>query len=520
MSRSRILLISLAAGFVLTGLLVLQFYWIYKDYQSKQEQFDRNVKMALHNVRNHLSDQMAYRFVFKDSYDVLHHKERINQILQKQSHLDSIFNMEWSDQFHWSTEDESSNELMVFESSSGKESKVITKEVWISDSLIQNSDESKLKVKMMSDRHVRINDLFEDFFSSQLENESSALTADLLDPVLKSSLSAFGINTPVQYLLTESNTKKAKLISNKATSDKLLNSVYRIPIDESFFNLQPDYLYIYFPSKVKYVMQSMFWMLGASLLLSISLIGLFVYTIRSLYSMKKVAEMRSDFINNMTHEFKTPIATIGLAIDSLKDPKLNQNLEQFSFLIGMIKEENSRMNTQVERVLQTAQLENKELKLNFTAVDIHDLLELCVTKMKLLTDEKGGVIELIKDGTFSVVKADKEHLINVFINIIENSIKYCINSPYITIKTFTEHNKLSIEIADNGIGMDKETLNKVFDMFYRYPTGNIHNVKGFGLGLNYVKKILEAHNSIPELESKPGVGTKFKVSFETIDPHE
>ena len=223
--------------------------------------------------------------------------------------------------------------------------------------------------------------------------------------------------------------------------------------------------------------------------------------------------MKSDFMNNMTHEFKTPIATISIAADSITNEKVINDEEKVRFFTGMIRKENLRMNEQVERILQIARLDRKEFDFNFKATNVHELIEEAVRGILLQVEKKGGKIILKPEASNPVVTTDPIHFTNLIYNLLDNANKYSPEAPEITVATSNNSKGLFVTVEDRGIGMSKSVQAKIFDKFYRLPSGNIHNIKGFGLGLSYVKAIVEANNGNIKVYSEPGKGSRFVVFF-------
>jgi two-component system phosphate regulon sensor histidine kinase PhoR len=234
---------------------------------------------------------------------------------------------------------------------------------------------------------------------------------------------------------------------------------------------------------------------------------------RTVLTQKKLAEIKSDFINNMTHEFKTPIATISIANESLKNPKVFSNPEKLDYYTGVIRDENKRMLRQVEIMLQMAQLEKGELKLKYETLKMEEVLEEAINSSLLSVENKNGKIELNITEEVPTITADRNHLVNVINNLIDNSIKYANESPQLLVSLNKSNDFVIIEVKDNGIGMTKEVQKRVFDTFYRATTGNLHDVKGFGLGLSYVRAIVEQHQGEIYVESQLGKGAEFTITL-------
>ena len=261
------------------------------------------------------------------------------------------------------------------------------------------------------------------------------------------------------------------------------------------------------------VIGEMWWMIVASIVFTCIIILAFALTVRTLFNQKKISEIKSDFINNMTHELKTPLATISLAIDALTNEKVIHDVDKIRLYSGMIKEENKRMNKQVEKILQAARLEKEELKLNLQELDARQVINKVADNLALQLQEKSGALNLKLNADNNHITADEVHFSNIIFNLLDNAMKYSTNAPYIEVETLNAGDSLVIKIKDNGIGMDRETQTRIFEKFFRAHTGNLHNVKGFGLGLSYVKAIVDAHDGKIKVESAPGKGSTFTLTF-------
>ena len=275
-----------------------------------------------------------------------------------------------------------------------------------------------------------------------------------------------------------------------------------------------EFLVVIVPNEDSLVLREIFWFIAGSILFTLIITTAFYITIRSLLKQKKLSEIKSDFINNMTHEFKTPLATISLAVDALKNEKVAGDKEKTQYFTGVIKEENKRMNKQVDAILQAALLDKQEVQLNLKRHEAHQLIKIALNNMTLPIQEKNGTLNVQLDASNDVIMADEVHFINFVNNLLDNAVKYSKDSaPIITLSTSNVGNLFRIKIEDNGIGMNKETLNRIFEKFYRAHTGNIHNVKGFGLGLTYVKTMVNAHRGTIKAESTLGKGSSFTITL-------
>jgi len=282
----------------------------------------------------------------------------------------------------------------------------------------------------------------------------------------------------------------------------------------SFENMgNEEFLSIIVPHQKGLIWREMIWFILGAILFTIIITTAFFITVRTLLKQKKLSEIKSDFINNMTHEFKTPLATISLAVDALKNEKVIGDKEKSSYFTGIIKEENKRMNKQVETILQAALLDKNEVQLNMKRLLAHEIIINVLNNINLQVEEKGGKIDVELEAENDLIMADEVHFTNVVNNLLDNAVKYSKENLHIKLSTKNAGNHLKIKIEDNGIGMNKETLHRIFEKFYRAHTGNVHNVKGFGLGLSYVKTMIDAHHGTIKAESVLGKGSCFIISL-------
>lgn len=279
-------------------------------------------------------------------------------------------------------------------------------------------------------------------------------------------------------------------------------------------NLVPEeVMMVVVPNVKKLVLKQMRWMIIGAIFFTIVIILAFYVTVAALIRQKKMSEIKNDFINNMTHEFKTPLATISLAVDALRNDKVLQDRQKMEYFSGIIKEENKRMNKHVETILQAAVMDRQELQLAKRPVHVHELLEEMIGDYELRFQEKHGRAELQLNARRDLVEADPVHFRNLFSNLIDNAVKYSDDNLQLKITTHSTNKNLVVRLEDNGIGMSKETVRRIFEKFYRAHTGNIHNVKGFGLGLSYVKTIMDAHHGKIKVDSTLGRGSIFTLEF-------
>lgn len=276
-----------------------------------------------------------------------------------------------------------------------------------------------------------------------------------------------------------------------------------------------EILIIVVPEFKSYIFQSLGWLIAGSILFTIIIVTAFFLTFGTLIRQKKLSEMKSDFINNMTHELKTPLATISLAVDALKNEKVLSNDEKRLYFTQMIRDENKRMNKHVETILQAAQMDRNEIQLNKKDIHVHEVIQKVLENLQLQIQDKNGKVELQLNASNDLMEADEVHFTNLINNLMDNAVKYSKEEEPLLLKVSTKNagKYIRITVEDNGIGMSKETVNRVFEKFYRAHTGNVHNVKGFGLGLSYVKTMTEAHDGKIKVESVLGKGSVFIAEF-------
>lgn len=367
----------------------------------------------------------------------------------------------------------------------------------------------KDKFQKTKDKADLVKDVFADFMRGE-RNIFERLNQTMLDTLLRAELVNRGITIPFEYGVK--NNDKMLFTSYAVNYDpSLLDKAYNVRLFPNDAQPQNQYLYVYFTDKDNFVMSNMWSVFGSSFLLILMVGGIFYTSMATIMRQKKLSVIKNDFINNMTHEFKTPISTISLAIQVLKDKSILKNEEKSDRYLGIIQNENRRLGTQVEKVLQMAQLDKGDVKLNFTEVNVHEVIEQVLANIGVQIEQKNGLVDLEIDAENAQIWADEVHLTNIIYNLLDNANKYSPESPQITIKTANTAEGLSIQIQDHGIGMSKEQTSKIFDKFYRVPTGNVHDVKGFGLGLSYVKKMIDWHNGTVNVTSKLNEGTTFEI---------
>ena len=320
------------------------------------------------------------------------------------------------------------------------------------------------------------------------------------------------INQNFKYAVTLAK-KDSILLVSTADSKAHFNqaNTYSTRLDNNGLFTDPGILMVNFPNKNSAILSNLTATVASSVGLLLVLVFIFSYTLYAILRQKKLSEMKTDFINNMTHEFKTPVSTIMIASEALKDPDVSNDKNRLKRLADIIFDENVRLGNHIERVLSIARLEKKQDSMDNSEVGMNDLISVVIDTMGLQLQKNNAKVVLELDAERDTVFGDELHLSSVIYNLIDNANKYSSDNPKITVSTKNTGNNLIIKIADNGIGLNKEHSKKIFDQFYRVPTGNLHDVKGFGLGLNYVQDIVKRLNGRIKVDSEKGKGTTFEI---------
>lgn len=359
--------------------------------------------------------------------------------------------------------------------------------------------------------------------SSEFQNMSDKMISEIyqwektleldkkeVEYTLRQSLAFAGISTPYEYAIIKDGVVQEGTFKKSQKND-FLKSNYLVGLFPDNIIRQDLILSVIFPERTNYVLGYMVWILGGSMLFSLFILATFALSLYFIIRQKKISEMKSDFINNMTHEFKTPIATISLAADTITNPKVINDETKIRHFISMIKKENSRMNKKVETILQIASLDKKEIEFRYENVSMHTIIEHAMETIEIQVQQRNGKISLKLNAGEPVVYGDSEHLTNLVNNLLDNAIKYSSELPEITIETKNNGKGIILSVVDKGIGMTKAVQAKIFERFYRQSSGNVHDVKGFGLGLNYARAIIDAHRGTITVFSEPGKGSRFEI---------
>lgn len=524
MNKNLFFLLVVLMSLSLIGIIFVQGYWIKTTIENKEEQFSYNARQIMRGVSTEIENQEIenYYFALQEIVDSL-------GIEPDSAVLSEIFQVQ---------RDEFSNETYVYSHGIIEEDyklsaafldasidtihfkRLLNKKV---KRLVENGkvDTSDVSTQNRINRIFRMKEVEKEFIRSSIMENTDKLplikrvSAAAIEKLISRELEERKMETSYEYAIY-ANGLATKLQSQDFHLDA--SGTYRIPLFEN--NEQEgtnNYtLFVTFTGKKKLVLSSITFMAALSIIFTLIIVIAYSSALSQLIRQRQLSEIKTDFINNMTHEFKTPIATINLALDSIKNPKVSSNVEKVEFYHRMIREENKRMYEQVENVLRISRLEKNELDLKKERSDLHEIVNEAITHIELIVQDREGYIKTHFGALKASVLANKSHFVNVIVNVLDNAVKYSDDAPKIDVYTENIKNHVVLEIRDQGNGMSKVVQNKIFDKFYREHTGDIHNVKGHGLGLAYSKRIIEDHHGKISVESIKGKGSTFIIKLPLI----
>lgn len=504
MDKNKFLLIVILTVLSMVSILLVQFSWISQINELNNERFEKDINDVLFTVNQKLEEReilILTRENLEAKFKISRSNETggvelIESIFSKRTIQDGeIETKQNSLQFDL----ESSNKNI--DSDDNINASILVEdfnEVTV-DTLIQK------QIDKVLDRSEMIQIILNKLLTGD-RNIKTELNKKSIEKLIKTSLKQKNIDMDFEYLLLD-NEKNNILLSN-TEDDKILKSSFSISLFQNDLIDSNLVLFLDFPLKNSYLRDNNIYSLAFSFIFILLIALSFYYVVVKAFQLKKLSEIKNDFIDNMTHELKTPISTISLACEAMIDNKKNKN-----DYVKIIDEENKRLGHQVERVLNIARTEKQSYKIDKSSVNIHEIIEESINVFRFKLEKKGGKIVNKLNAENPIINGNKSHLVNVFNNLIENGIKYSKDKPVITIESRNDESSMEISIKDNGIGIKKNNLDKIFDKFYREPQGNIHNVKGFGLGLSYVKNIVDKLNAKIFVKSKYGHGSVFTLKF-------
>jgi len=484
----------------LIGLVVIQLYWIDNAITLKEEGFKRNVRSAIISVSDKLEKIDA-------AYQIKAHKKGQQLFNQKLNKFNSAFQNE-NDSSATFKKNGVTYQVRERQSQNGQIYQQSVQSVSSSGKIgfqlsIQGQGNFGAKESVL-------NEMLENLASIGHRPMKERLNKNLIDSLLKYELLNRGIKAKFQYGVFDYDGNEV-IIDSVVNINKIRQSGFYAQLFPNDVFEAPHVLTILFPHQKGYLIRTMWMMLSTSVLLLIIIVCTFTFTIQTIFKQKKLSEVKNDFISNMTHELKTPISTISLACEALSDKDISDKLTVRSNYVNMISQENKRLGLLVESVLKSATWDKGNLKLRKEEFDLHKIINAVADNILIQVERKGGTIEKTLKAVNSIITADQVHITNLLNNLLDNANKYSPEKPEISISTENYKEGVLLAVSDKGQGIKRENLSKIFEKFYRVPTGNVHNVKGFGLGLNYVKAIVERHGGEISASSIYGKGTNFKI---------
>lgn len=542
-NKNNIRIISVLLILSLAGLIAIQIYWINNAINLERQRFETNVTNALQQVVN-MAERQEVANKVRNSFDASRQGKMffmgidsiISQNINRKDtttsglvYWNEVSPGELQTEFRQLSQDgsiESVSEIRTdstgtVEFKRRRTLKQSDGEPFYSDITSEISSFEKLsdpRLERLMKKSGLVSDVFQELFNLNVNSGvEDRVNPELIDSLIKAELDAVGISAEYEFGLYDFINNRLFVDHPSDFTKQLMRSKFRARLFPHDILYHPDYLMIYFPEQERYVFNNLWFMFATSGFFILILIGSFYYTIHTIIKQKKLSDIKNDFINNMTHELKTPISTISLACEALNDPDLNKSPKTASNYTRMISEENTRLSSLVENVLRSAMLDQSDFSLRSEQVDLHEIINKALKSLKVHFDRNKTVLKLQLNASQFIVPGDGVHLTNSVFNLLDNAIKYTPESPVIEVTTKNQGRNFVLEIKDNGIGISKDQQKKIFDKLYRVPTGNIHNVKGFGLGLSYVKAIAEKHQGSIKIDSDLGIGSTFCLIL-PLDP--
>ena len=513
MKKSTIWLVAVVMGLSFVGLLYLQISYIEEMTKMKREQFDESVNRALYQVSRNLEMHETLRYLEKD----------VNATERRAFKLDSVASVggklnagvQQSHQYAVTGEDGTIYSSFELKTITLKPSKVPKAMILHSDKN-SISEAAKSMQEIIRNRYVYQKALLDEVVYNILYTASDKplkerINFKQLDQDIRAELLNNGISIQYHFTVNTSDGREVYRCPDYEEGDEK-------PYTQVLFRNDPQskmgVMNVHFPDMSSYIFSSVKFMIPALIFTGVLLVT-FIFTIVVIFRQKRFSEMRNDFINNMTHEFKTPISSISLAAQMLKDDTITKSPTMLSHLSGVIVDETKRLRFQVEKVLQMSMFDHKKVTFKKRELELNELVDGVINTFNLKVEASGGKIDSSLAATSSKVYVDEMHLTNVVFNLMDNAVKYKKEDVdiHLTVRTWNDSTHVCLSIADNGIGIKKENLKKIFEKFYRVHTGNRHDVKGFGLGLAYVKQIVDLHKGTIHAESEIGKGTKFIIKL-------
>ncbi|CAM3042561.1 sensor histidine kinase [Flavobacterium frigoris] len=521
--RLLVLLMSLS----LIGIILVQVYWFDSSFKNNDEQFKFHVTQVIGNVADKLQKQEAYSFynrynTIKDSTGQTPKKEDLTEFYYVQRNTKTNKTIVYSNSVISEDYDISSslfNKKFNNEKFKNFSSKRVT-EVYNNNTVDKSSLSNNLLPDVTIEKSGNLDVLDKVQFEISYKDIAAAMplqervSVETLQKLIKKELEVSGVKTKFEFGIY-SNGIATNVKSPDFKYDE--GATYTVPVYADNEGNEKYKLLVSFPHKKKFLLSELISITVLSIIFTLIIIVAYTSALNQLIRQRQISEIKTDFINNMTHEFKTPIATINLALDAIKNPKIIDDKEKVFKYLQMIRDENKRMHAQVENVLRISKLEKKELDIEKESSNVEEVIVDAIEHVNLILEDREGQITTHFEAARTTVLMNDVHFTNVIVNVLENAIKYSPDVPDIDVYTENIKDMILIKVQDKGLGMSKVAQKRVFEKFYREHTGNIHNVKGHGLGLAYVKRIVEDHNGQVYVESEKGKGSTFIIKLPLIN---
>lgn len=511
-------------GLSMIGLVAFQLYWIDSLVTANEERFRKDVLDALNNVAIKLEKQETIETIA--AYQKLNyltspaHEERKKFLKQRRENGQNLKVTKRDNQQVIVLTDSVAGGIFEFVVNISSESDLFLEGVPPPPGveLEEQILEKDYKIRELETQLDRVSRKYEMTFGvmRDLMNPGRSLISRFnptqLDSLLKNELTNKGIDIQYNYGVLSPQLNRFVSLSNPETKEQLVKSELQASLFPNDIFGSDSHLIVDFPEKGNYLLNQVWSALVSSGILIAVILFCFGYSIRTIVRQKKLSEMKNDFINNMTHELKTPISTVSLAVEALNDKDIEGSALKHKYL-RVIGEENKRLGDQVEKVLQIAAIDRRDYNLKEEILRMNEMVENAAEHISMQIEQRGGRLNLVQNASRNEVKGDQMHITNIILNLLDNANKYSPESPSITLRTESDEDNFILTILDHGIGMTKEQQKHIFEKFYRVPTGNVHDVKGFGLGLAYVHRMVEAHGGKIHVESEPTKGSKFSITL-------
>lgn len=498
--------------FSIIGLIVVQLYWLNQAFRQGENEFNSRVMKAMDETVKLVNENELNQYydLFNETRKTLKDSVNAPQVITSQIESDSA-NVKYVYLTRYMMD------KIVLPVSGIYDDSLNVTEMYSAERAIKLKKDSSIKHFQPIDVNLETefknaNFTLERFARFDAGNKPISRRIDLneLDSLFRIKLAKWHIDTPAELAVTNQDSTTIAMKTKGFTAG---GQNYMTPLFYQKDDKPSYYLSVYLPSKKKAIFSNISALFAVTILFTLIILGIYATSLWAMLKQRQISQLKTDFMNNMTHEFKTPLATISVATDALKNKMIMSNPEKVAYYANMIKQENKRMNHQVEMVLRMSQFERGEIKLEKSEANVNDLVKKSVESIRLIVENRNGTIFENYKADRDELSVDKLHLGNIIINVLENANKYSPESPVINIETYNVNNFFVIKVADQGIGMSKSVIGRVFDKFYREETGNVHNVKGHGLGLAYVKHIIELHNGEIDVESEKGKGSTFYLKL-------